>query len=378
MPTLKRAHIFATGAHPGQNAEGLQFGESDLDNIVSAFDALGQSGRVPIKFGHNDEQSLTDGQPALGWVSRVWREGSNLYADFQDMPTEVVAAVRKGLYKFASIELLKNATQGHTTYPYVLDAVALLGADPPAVKNLQDLQRLAASRAEQALSLSGGEPLRFKRSFEVPADDADDVAAVLEASRVDSAKIQADLELLRRELAELKPLAAQTVAFKADLAKVTAENTRLQAEAAEAAKKARTERIRMARSAATELLEAAVRNDQITPALRFSYSKLLRLEDDEAVLALQIGDVERLVGMNTTDARKVMMSRSAANRNPNDSGATDGGDGQERFPEMHSQALAKFARERNLDIFAAWPLYYREHPADGREFTAFAFDGTVP
>ena len=35
-------------------------------------------GRIPLKLGHENDAKMKDGAPALGWVDRVWREGSKL------------------------------------------------------------------------------------------------------------------------------------------------------------------------------------------------------------------------------------------------------------------------------------------------------------
>jgi hypothetical protein len=138
MAEIRRAEIFSAGTW-----NGLTFTDDDLDAIVRSFEELGLGGRIPLKFGHNDEQRVTDGQPALGWVQRVWREGSRVFADLTKIPTVVFDAIKQELYKFVSVELLQDAERSGARYPWVLSAVALLGADPPAVGNLSDLSRLA-------------------------------------------------------------------------------------------------------------------------------------------------------------------------------------------------------------------------------------------
>jgi len=165
MATLAGAEIFATGTH-----NGLSFGEDDLDAIVQAFDALGLAGRIPLKFGHNVEQPMTDGQPSLGWVERIWREGKKLLADFRDVPAVVYEAIRNGRYKHVSVELLRDVRSDSRIVPLVLDAVALLGADIPAVGSLRDLQSLALTR------LRGTERLVFAQAFAaVPSDELADL-----------------------------------------------------------------------------------------------------------------------------------------------------------------------------------------------------------
>ncbi len=160
MAELKGAEIFAAGRWNGQT-----FDEDDLDNIVKSFEALGLSGRIPLKIGHNFEQPLTDGQPALGWVDRIWRDGKKLLANFRDVPRVVYDAIRAGRYKHVSIELLRDVQADTRTVPFVLDAVALLGADVPAVGSLKDLQSLTLS------ALRGRERLVFSQSFNSEADD---------------------------------------------------------------------------------------------------------------------------------------------------------------------------------------------------------------
>ncbi len=127
MATLQGVEIFQSGIWNGR-----QFGEGDLDGIVKSFDVLGLGGRIPLKLGHNAEHPLTDGQPALGWVERIWREGKTLMADFRDVPSVIYDAIKRGLYKFVSVELLRDVQADTRTIPLVLDAVALLGSDVPA------------------------------------------------------------------------------------------------------------------------------------------------------------------------------------------------------------------------------------------------------
>jgi len=166
---LEGAEIFATGKW-----NGLDFTDDDLDKIVQSFEFFDLSGRIPLKFGHNSEQPLTDGQPALGWVDRIWREGSKLLADFRDVPRVVYDAIKSGRYKHVSVELLRDVTAGNRTVPLVLDAVALLGADLPAVGTLKDLQTLTMSGLREqsrehfacTVALSGGEAANLRREID--------------------------------------------------------------------------------------------------------------------------------------------------------------------------------------------------------------------
>jgi hypothetical protein len=163
------AEIFDTG-----NWNGRPFTDEDLNGIVDTFNVLGLSGRVPLKFGHSGTDARTnDGDPALGWIEKVYRKGSKLVADITDVPTVVYDAIKKGLYKFVSIELLKDLKAGTQTIPWVLDAVALLGATRPAVGHLKDLQALAMSRR---LSFDG-ERVTFSRQESTMTDELETLKA---------------------------------------------------------------------------------------------------------------------------------------------------------------------------------------------------------
>jgi hypothetical protein len=153
MPDLKGREIFAVGKW-----NGMEFDETDLDDIVQNFERLTEIHRVPLKFGHNKEQKITDGQPAIGWVSKVFRQGGKLYADFVDMPRTVFEAIKNKLYRTVSVELLFDVDHDGNRYDHVLDAVALLGADHPAVNTLKDLDALLASRTE----FTGGQRMSFE------------------------------------------------------------------------------------------------------------------------------------------------------------------------------------------------------------------------
>lgn len=426
--TIPKVSLFKTGEHPGQNASGITFTDADLDAMVQSFNDLQLAGRVPLKFGHNDAQPFTDGQPALGWVQKVWREGGKLFGTLSDIPTVIYSMIQKGLYKFTSIELLKDATQDGKSFPWVLDAVALLGAEPPAVSGLDDLQKLTLSRESfkfaAVLSFRDASDVRQELPADDPAaadpaatqptpaatDNQDDFMTACMANRYMNAQFPTQttrsqacyriwqeegppakgggqgappaLEQARAQLVETSgKLAAteqQAAKYKADLARITAENAQLKKDVDAAAKKERAEKVKLARDAVKELLEAAVRDKLILPAQRLMFSKMLQVDNDDAVLALQISDVEKLCGLNLTDARRVMMSRRATNRDPADLTCTedDGTGSITHFAENHAEKVMTFARENGYgsDTFSAWPAYLRRHPTEGRAFLHHCFE----
>jgi hypothetical protein len=254
------------------SANGITFTLRDLEGIATAFDALGLHGRVPIKFGHNDDQEITDGQPALGWIGRVYVEGDRLKADFTDMPTSVYELVQSGAYKFLSVELLKNVTAGTRVIPWVLDAVALLGADQPAFGNLKDLQSLTLKRKPV---MQARARVAFKRDFSTIPE----ARKGMEKHEVDAA-IKAALDAQKAELTAVfsAQIKTSTDAAKADadarVAKAQAESHRAQIKAK---------------------FEDAVQNRGLVPAKRESFYKFNRVDDDAVVTSIPLADVDAYI-----------------------------------------------------------------------------------
>jgi hypothetical protein len=141
--------VFATGTWGGRT-----WTDADLDAMAANFSKLAGHIKPPLKLGHSDKQILgqKDGQPALGWIAGLQRVGSKLMASVQDVPDVLKSLIQKRRYARVSSEIYpkwdmtsweKNLQSG-VTGP-VLSAVALLGADIPEVKTLEDLGRLLAT-----------------------------------------------------------------------------------------------------------------------------------------------------------------------------------------------------------------------------------------
>jgi len=130
--TIKGVEIFGTGTHNGD-----KYTDADLDKMVAAFGELDY--RPAIKIGHTKDKP---GAPSYGWVQNLRRAGSKLVADFTDMHDSVVDAVRKKLYDNVSAEIYFNLNRGGKKFDRALKAVALLGAEVPAVAGLVPLHKM--------------------------------------------------------------------------------------------------------------------------------------------------------------------------------------------------------------------------------------------
>ena len=270
---IEKAEIFAVGKW-----NGMEFSDADLDGIVAAFASLDGNLKVPLKLGHNDEQPMTDGHPALGWVSKVWKDGKKLMAEFVDMPSVVMDAIKNKLYRKVSVELDIDVNHKGKHYDYVLSGVALLGADIPAVSTLADLT---------AYLSRGGFTASRKACFSAVAGNL---------KEIDMDEITKLAEQVKDLSAKLATMTDEHVALKRERDEMTSKLEVFEREAAEKAAIEAKAKIEAKRAEVTEALESAVKAGSITPAQRGVFAKMLKVEDDEAVIAIELDDVKALTG----------------------------------------------------------------------------------
>jgi len=273
-------HIFKTGTW-----NGIKFTEKDLDDIVNNFATLKDVHNVPLKFGHNTKQPLTDGQPALGWIDRVYRKGEDLYADFSNVPTIVMDAINSKKYRTTSIEVIKNAKHnGKKIKSWILDAVALLGADQPAVSGLQDLADLSFAR----VSFENGESVTFSKAGTFNSNEEDGMTPEELASAIAKA-----LKPLEAQLSETNEKVTKLEASNKTL---TDENTQLKSDAESKKKDEDAEKVKASREAANVILDGAVRQKVITPAQREVHEATFGVKDDEKVMSIDLEQLKTVTG----------------------------------------------------------------------------------
>lgn len=135
---INGVEIFSTGVWNGD-----KYSKKDLDAMVKNFDETGF--QPPLKLGHNEEQpEMKDGEPALGYVDKIYTTGNKLLADFKELPKKVYEAIKRGNYKRVSSEIYWNYKNNGSVLDRVLKAVALLGSEIPAVTNLEAIEGLYA------------------------------------------------------------------------------------------------------------------------------------------------------------------------------------------------------------------------------------------
>lgn len=283
---MLKQEIFAVGTW-----NGFPFSLNDLRKMAQSFMDLGEVLKVPLKLGHNDEQDMTDGQPALGWVTAMEVVENKLVATFEDVPPIMMEAFEKKLYRSVSIELDFDVQHKGRFYDFVVTAVALLGADMPAVNVLNDL---ASFMSRNSNLIQSGYAAGNHSSFNT-----------ISGNRQEQSTMTPEEEAkLRKQLAEAQATAATATAnFSALETTSKSEKDASDARLKQIEDDQKSTKVEAARVKFTTMLEDAVKAKDITPAQRESFAKVLRLDDDDAVLSLKEEDVQALFGASDDKSR---------------------------------------------------------------------------
>jgi hypothetical protein len=279
---IDNAEIFHTGTWPGSRR--VHINESDLDDVVWAFEALRLSGRVPLKLTHEgpdqrDPEFDAAKSLAMGWVKKVWRDGKKLMATL-DVPEKVHKLIKEGYLKFVSVELIPDVQAFNRLIPWVLDAVAILGADQPAVGVLKDLQSLTLQRRRAAFS-TGTPRVTFKRPTSEEHTMTDDEIKALFKKQDDA------------NTAVVKELTA-----KFDAAEKRAKDA--EEKSAKEKEERQKETIKLKRESIDKLFNGAIEEKRFEPKVRERFAKMTRYDkDDNACEAVDIKEVEEYIKDNT-------------------------------------------------------------------------------
>jgi hypothetical protein len=209
---LTGVEIFRPGKWNGD-----EYSISDLDKIVSTFGKVGFD--VPVKLGHSEEP----GEPAYGWVESLSRVGDRLIANLRDLPDKIHQAIVDRQFDAVSSEIFVDLERGGEKFPLALKAVALLGAEIPAVAGLKPLRDSLRGFSEAELATVRTyafekEPVMAEAKIEVKDDNeaalaemkafADEQAAQIArleaevAAKGDDSALQ--VKKLTAEIAELR------------------------------------------------------------------------------------------------------------------------------------------------------------------------------
>lgn len=264
---------------------GMTFDRAAIDEIAANFTALEEVHKVPLKFGHNNEQPMTDGYPALGWVTKAWvNDDGKLMLRAERVPDVVKKAIEQKLYRKVSVELDIDVEHKGKKYRYVLSGVALLGADLPAVNTLADLDKylgkpaLAASRRSTFSAIEG--------------------RVTKEEFTMDEKAIQAMIDKA------VAPLAGQVKDLSTENERLKSENAEFKRKAEESDRAGKAEKVRMAREKLVDILERAVKQSVISPGQRELFRKNFGVDDDARVTSINVEDFTTMI----SGGKKIDMS----------------------------------------------------------------------
>lgn len=218
MAELKGIEVFDVGTWVGSRGP-MKWTIEDMRDIVANTGALINEGKLKpkLKFGHDPKQKLAsndlfsqkDGKPSLGRATNFRLKGTKVICDFVDVPDVVHKAIGGKLYTNVSseVEFIKN-------FGWFISAVALLGADTPAVKTLSDLEAFFSDSINNSsgdrVVLTFTEP-NIKGDHAMPEENGKTVdptvQALLDANKklMDENKLQADaIASLTSEFSEFK------------------------------------------------------------------------------------------------------------------------------------------------------------------------------
>ena len=218
---IRGVEIFAPGTHNGD-----VYTEQDIDDMIAAHAAM--DFRPAIKIGHTKD---APGAPAYGWVTNLRKAGGKLVADFESMHDSVIKALKDRSYDRVSSEVYLNLKRGGKSFRRALKAVALLGADVPAVAGLTPLHKMefaadgfeSVSVCEQALDVK--QQAIIDSLTERVAKLSEQVNTQKEQDAMTIKELQEKKAALEAQLAELKKAGdkadgAKIAKFEQDLAAI--------------------------------------------------------------------------------------------------------------------------------------------------------------
>jgi hypothetical protein len=130
---VKRLQIFRKGKHTSTSGAQIEFSDADLLAAVANYDP--KVHEAPITIGHPK-----DNKPAFGWIGSLAFADPHVEAEAVQVAPEFAELVSQGRFKKISASWY-TPDSPHNPKPgaYYLRHVAFLGAQPPAVKGLRDV-----------------------------------------------------------------------------------------------------------------------------------------------------------------------------------------------------------------------------------------------
>lgn len=298
---MKRFAIFKSGSHTTAAGQALSFSESDLEATVRVYNP--EIHEAPLVVGHPK-----DNHPAYGWVGKLNFADGEIQVEPSQVDKDFAEMVQAGRFKKRSASFY---APGSATHPlagtadhntYYLRHVAFLGAQPPAVKGLKDvnfssadegivefeeewvvagiLARTLSNLRDWLISTAGLEkadqilPKWSIQDLERHAQDVRPAPGAIPVFNEVSTMLTAEqIAALQTKAARVDALEADNTKLKADVAKLTADFSEAQSKIANAEKAA-------TRATVKAQIEALVKKGKVTPAEVESLTDFAAAQDD--------------------------------------------------------------------------------------------------
>lgn len=275
---IEGVEIFKAGTWNGD-----KYSNDDLDEMEQSFNEIGATVKPYLKLGHNKDQKLlaSDGMPAAGWVTNVRRKGDSLLADFKGMPKKIYQLIDKKAYGRMSSEIYWNLKANDKTHKRVLKAVALLGANTPAVTTLDD----------------------FINLYTEDESEFEDIKQyhIIEDTLMDEKIYQDKIHDLETKLVKYSDIEAENTTLKAEIKEYTDKLDVLEAEKAKMYTEQKAEKVRL-------YIEAKVREGKILPSQVEMYTKLAAEEKIYTIDEKEMSALDMVASI--VDANAVQMDFS--------------------------------------------------------------------
>lgn len=177
MTTQKRKNLgfngewveaFGVGKHVGLTADGQRV---ELDVTPDFINAIAKNYDValheaPATIGHPK-----DDKPAFGWISGTRVKGDKLELQFADTQPEFEQMVRAGLFKKRSLRLYVDPDEAPGGVAPNIRHCAFLGAEPPAIKNLKNMQMHFSDDEGESIALDVEGDIHFSEGETAVTDE---------------------------------------------------------------------------------------------------------------------------------------------------------------------------------------------------------------
>lgn len=359
---MKRFEIFKPGRHTAANGATLDFSDDVLARSAAAYDPAVHE--APIVVGHP-----RDNAPAYGWVKSIdFADGSvtvepdQVDADFEEM-------VQAGRFKKRSASWYLPGSAGHPLKgtpnhdTYYLRHVGFLGAMPPAIKGLKEVN---FNEAEGYVEFSDGAErwgwsaiasiVRGLREWIVAEKGVDAADKVLPQWHVKELETTAEkmLSAPADQTAGMQPVYSEedpmTIAeLQAQVAALNAENATLKANQkpanfseretalADREKAVAAHEAKIARAGVEARVDAAIKDGRLLPAQKkHAVDFAMSLTDGEATIEFGEGADAKKVSQREAYLLQVEKAPKVV-----DFRELSGEDGQRSDPNTEAAALAK-------------------------------------